>query len=152
PELLMMLVFVAVFFGLGWEFDVSLPLLSRFAFHGGAELYGVLSSAFGFGALLRALEAARRGNPARRPMALAGCLYIAALWLLMLSPSEGAAIISIIAAGVFGLVFSSAASASIQLRTSPEMRGRVVALWVVAASGTMPVGGFIVGWAGEHLG
>ncbi len=38
------------------------------------------------------------------------------------------------------------------MRADPEMRGRVVALLVVAIGGTTPIGGPLVGWIGDRYG
>jgi len=40
----------------------------------------------------------------------------------------------------------------LQLAATPEMRGRVMALWGLAWMGTTPVGGPIVGWLGSTFG
>ena len=44
-------VFIALFLGLAWEFEVALPLLAKRTFGGGAGLYGLMSSFLGIGAL-----------------------------------------------------------------------------------------------------
>ena len=40
----------------------------------------------------------------------------------------------------------------LQLASEPQMRGRVMALWALAWLGSTPVGGPIVGWAGQAAG
>jgi MFS family permease len=40
----------------------------------------------------------------------------------------------------------------LQLAATPEMRGRVMALWGVAWLGSTPIGGPIVGWVGQEAG
>jgi MFS family permease len=44
------------------------------------------------------------------------------------------------------------ATARLQLRTIPRMRGRVMALYSVAIFGTRVIGGPIVGWFGNEFG
>ena len=39
-----------------------------------------------------------------------------------------------------------------QLASSPTMRGRVLALWIIAWAGSTPIGGPIVGWIGQVAG
>src|SRR5690606_25770807 len=39
----------------------------------------------------------------------------------------------------------------IQLVADPQMRGRAMALFVVATGGTAPIGGPLVGWIGEAV-
>jgi MFS family permease len=40
----------------------------------------------------------------------------------------------------------------LQLAAKPIMRGRVMALWALAWLGTTPIGGPVVGWAGQTFG
>jgi MFS family permease len=40
----------------------------------------------------------------------------------------------------------------LQLAATPEMRGRVMALWGLAWLGSTPIGGPIVGWVGQQAG
>jgi hypothetical protein len=51
-----------------------------------------------------------------------------------------------------GTTFASSASSLVQLESAPEMRGRVMGLWAVAALGTRPLGGPIAGTAAQHFG
>jgi MFS family permease len=77
PELLAILVMSALFFGVAWEFDVLLPLVARFSFHGGAGIYGLLTSAMGLGAVIGALVTASRGNPSRAFLLSTGIAFAA---------------------------------------------------------------------------
>jgi MFS family permease len=43
-------------------------------------------------------------------------------------------------------------NATLQLTSSAEMRGRVMALWTVAFLGSTPIGGPVIGAIGEHVG
>jgi MFS family permease len=54
--------------------------------------------------------------------------------------------------GFFSINFTSLGNVTLQLNSSPEMQGRVMALWTVAFLGTTPIGGPAVGWIGEHVG
>lgn len=49
PELLIPLLMLAVIGTLAWEFQITLPLLARQAFGGGAATYGVMASVMGAG-------------------------------------------------------------------------------------------------------
>ncbi len=54
--------------------------------------------------------------------------------------------------GAASIRFLALGNATLQLAASPEMRGRVMALWAVAFLGSTPIGGPIIGWIGEHIG
>jgi MFS family permease len=43
-------------------------------------------------------------------------------------------------------------NATLQLASAPEMRGRVMALWLVAFLGTTPLGGPVAGWVSSTFG
>jgi MFS family permease len=49
-------------------------------------------------------------------------------------------------------VFSSSTNSTLQLRAAPAMRGRVVALYIVAFMGSTPIGGPLVGAIGQLAG
>jgi MFS family permease len=147
-----MLVMGAIFL-FAFNFIVLLPLLAVRTFGGDASTYGQMLSLFGVGSLAGALFMAGRsaGSNARR-LAVLGAVLGATLlgaagaptlpveWLLM--PPLGAA----------GIAFAITANSTLQLTSSDEMRGRVMALYGVAFLGSTPIGGPIAGWVGEHLG
>jgi MFS family permease len=54
--------------------------------------------------------------------------------------------------GFCSIGFTSLGNATLQLATSAEMRGRVMALWTVAFLGSTPIGGPLIGAIGEHVG
>jgi len=54
--------------------------------------------------------------------------------------------------GYGSITFNSLAKTTLQLAAKPEMRGRVMALWALAWLGSTPIGGPIVGWAGQTVG
>jgi MFS family permease len=54
--------------------------------------------------------------------------------------------------GLMSITFINSCSTTVQLSTPPEMRGRIIALWVVVFQGSTPIGGPIVGWIGGELG
>jgi hypothetical protein len=50
------------------------------------------------------------------------------------------------------ITFNSLAKTTLQLAATPAMRGQVMALWALAWLGSTPVGGPVVGWAGQVAG
>ncbi len=54
--------------------------------------------------------------------------------------------------GLTALTLITAANTTIQLTTAPELRGRVMALYLMIFMGGTPVGAPIVGWVGETFG
>jgi MFS family permease len=151
-EVLSILLLLAVAFGIAWEFEVALPLVAKFTFDGNAATYGLLATAVGIGAVLGGLESARRGSAVRGALAISGAAYAAGMWCATFAPGIVAACIGLVVAGAGGIMLIATATARLQLRTIPRMRGRVMALYSVAIFGTRVIGGPIVGWFGNEFG
>jgi MFS family permease len=152
PELLMPILLVAFVAMFATGFTMSIALMARQVFGQGASSFGVASSAFAVGALGGALLAAKRGRPDRRILlggAVAlGFAEIAAglapgyLWFLFL----------LVPAGVAMITTNTAANSTVQLAASPEMRGRVMGIYVLVFTGGAPIGAPLIGWVGELAG
>ncbi|MEV7038413.1 MFS transporter [Amycolatopsis sp. NPDC051061] len=151
-DLLLPIVMVAVTGTLAWEFPVSMPLLAREAFHGNTATYGAMMATMGAGALLGGLVSASRTRNTLTSLALAGLGWGSAITAAALAPNLAVEYLVLVGVGYGSITFSSLAKTTLQLRADPAMRGRVMALWAIAWLGSTPIGGPIVGAAGEHLG
>jgi len=152
PELLIPLVMIAVIGTLAWEFGVSLPLMASQVFHGGAASYGVMASVMGGGAVLGGLISAARSRPRTRALCLAAVGWGIAILAAAVAPSMTLELAALVFVGYGSITFNSLAKTTLQLAAKPEMRGRVMALWALAWLGSTPIGGPIVGWAGQAIG
>jgi MFS family permease len=152
PELLIPLVMIAVIGTLAWEFQVSLPLMASKVFHGGAASYGVMASVMGGGAVVGGLISAARSRPRARALCLAAIGWGIAILAAAAAPSLPLELAALVFVGYGSITFNSLAKTTLQLAAKPEMRGRVMALWALAWLGSTPVGGPIVGWAGQAIG
>ncbi|MGH2884906.1 MAG: MFS transporter, partial [Solirubrobacteraceae bacterium] len=54
--------------------------------------------------------------------------------------------------GAASVVYSSSTNGTLQIRADPSMRGRVVALYIMAFMGSTAIGGPLVGVAGQVFG
>jgi len=152
PELLIPLVMIAVIGTLAWEFQVSLPLMASKVFHGGAASYGVMASVMGGGAVVGGLISAARSRPRARALCLAAVGWGIAILAAAVAPSMALELTALVFVGYGSITFNSLAKTTLQLAAKPEMRGRVMALWALAWLGSTPIGGPIVGWAGQAIG
>ena len=152
PELLIPLVMIAVIGTLAWEFQVSLPLMASKVFHGGAASYGVMASVMGGGAVVGGLISAARSRPRARALCLAAIGWGIAILAAAVAPSLPLELAALVFVGYGSITFNSLAKTTLQLAAKPEMRGRVMALWALAWLGSTPIGGPIVGWAGQAFG
>lgn len=127
------------------------PLLATRAFHLGGSGYGVLLALFGVGALPGALLAARRAPTGARVRTLA-LLTGAAVLLSALAPDVPVLCAGIIATGLCSIWMIAAANTLVQLRSAPELRGRVMGAWAVALPGMLPITALIAGALADSLG
>ena len=152
PELFIPLLMIAVIGTLAWEFQVSLPLMASKVFHGGAASYGVMASVMGGGAVVGGLISAARSRPRARALCLAAIGWGIAILAAAVAPSMALELAALVFVGYGSITFNSLAKTTLQLGARPEMRGRVMALWALAWLGSTPIGGPIIGWAGQAIG
>jgi MFS family permease len=143
---------IAVVGTLAWEFQVSLPLMASQVFQGGAASYGVMASVMGGGAVVGGLISAARARPRARALCLAAIGWGIAILAAAVAPSFALELAALVFVGYGSITFNSLAKTTLQLAARPEMRGRVMALWALAWMGSTPIGGPIVGWAGQAIG
>jgi MFS family permease len=152
PEVLSPLLLMAVVGTLGYEFNVTLPLIAKYTFHGGAGTYGTITSAMGIGAVVGGLITASRKNPKGTYLPWVTVFFGVTLVAAALAPGIGVELVTIMFVGASSITFLAVANTTLQLRAAPEMRGRVMSLWSMAFLGSTPIGGPIVGYIGQHLG
>ncbi len=146
---MVLIFFVATF---GMNFQVTNALMSRQVFHTGATAFGIASAVFASGALAGALLAARRGRPGVRLLVTAAFAFGILEVVTGLMPSFWSFLVLLVPTGLALLTFSTAANSATQLGTSPEMRGRVMGLYMLVFLGGAPIGSPLVGWVAEVSG
>jgi len=134
---------------LGFNFQVVLPLLAKFSFDGGAMTYGVLVSAMAVGSIAGALINGAQGGTGPRLIA-AGALAFGVSGLLAAAAPQLALELPLLGLlGAASVTFAATINSTLQLAVSPEMRGRVMALYSVVFLGSTPIGGPLSGWLAE---
>jgi MFS family permease len=150
-----MLVLAIVFFAgtFGMNFQMTSALMATQVFHKGAGEYGLLGTTMAIGSLAGALLAARRvGRPRQRLLVGAALAFGVVEIASGLMPSYATFAVISPLIGLTALTMITAANATVQLSVSPEMRGRVMALYMMIFQGGTPLGAPIVGWVGHTLG
>lgn len=152
PRLLGPLILLALVGLVAYNFQVLLPLLARDTFHGDARAAGYLLGALGAGSVIGGLALA--GVLAASIRRIIGAALILAVLFVITSfaPNFLTALGMVFALGACSVVFKSLASTWLQLTADPAMRGRVLAMLVVAIAGTTPIGAPAMGWVSEHFG
>lgn len=152
-QLLVPMVLVAVVGTIGLNFQVTLALLSRSVFRQGAGGYGLLLSALAAGSLLGALASARStAGPRQRRLFLSALAFAVFTTLVGFAPSPIVAAALLVPTGAAVLTFTTTANSAVQLGSAPQMRGRVMALYVLVFLGGTPVGAPVVGALAHLLG
>jgi MFS family permease len=144
-DLLLPLVLMLVLGLVGFNYQLTLAVLAKNVFHSGAVTFGLLTTALAAGALVGALAGTRRRT---RPSVAFGVL--GTLSGLMSTYLLTAAIL--VPTGFTQIYLAQAANQRVQLGTDPEMRGRVMALYILGFLGTNPIGAPLVGWFAEAFG
>lgn len=152
PVLLSTLLMMAIIGTLTFEFQVTLPLLARFTFQGSASSYALLSAAIGAGAVTGGLMIAGQKLVSSDRLARAALLFGLAVTAVAFMPTLWLAAAALVVTGISSIAFTTLANSVLQLSSSPQMRGRVMAFWTIAVLGSSTLGGPIVGWVGEALG
>jgi MFS family permease len=148
-DTLLMMVLIGTF---TFEFQVSLPLIADFAFHGDASSYAFLSGALGIGAVIGGLAIASAKTNKPSNLILASFLFGSAVLAAAFMPTLVLSGLALVCAGACSIYFTSLGNSIIQLGSSPKMRGRVMSFWSIAFLGTTTIGGPAVGWFGEVVG
>ncbi|WP_062305683.1 MFS transporter [Demequina subtropica] len=152
PDIVVILVVVGVVSAVGLNFQMTSALMAANAFDKGAGAYGLVGSVTAIGSLGGALLAARRKRPRLRLVVGAAFAFGVSATLMALSPTYEVYLVTCVPVGFTALTMLTSANATVQTTTSPRMRGRVMALYMMVLMGATPIGSPAVGWIGEHAG
>jgi MFS family permease len=152
PDLLLLLgiVFSAGTFGL--NFQMTSALMATEVFDKGPAEYGLLGTFLAVGSLTGSLVAARRVRVRHRLVVGAALAFGAIEVVAGLAPSYVVFALLCPLLGLSALTMITSANAHLQLSTAPEMRGRVMALYMMIFIGGTPLGAPFIGWVGEAYG
>jgi MFS family permease len=152
PGLLIPLAMMAVVGTLSYNFQVLLPLLASFTWHGTAALYTALAVAMGIGSVAGALAAGARGRVGPRLLVAAAAAFGVTELLVAVAPTVELQLLALVPLGAVTVTFAAGVNSSLQLAVEPAMRGRVMALYSIVFLGSTPIGAPLVGWIAEVAG
>ena len=146
PRMLIILSLVFVISTFCFNFNVTLPVLAKVTLNGHAYVYGLLSAAFGVGALVGALAAASLGRASMKVLLVGGLLFSARE--LLLAPVNSALLAGVLLffVGAGFTAWSANSNAIMQLAAPDHLRGRVIGLYFYAFNGTGAIAGIMTGW------
>lgn len=152
PDLMLALVLMFVVGGLGFNFPITLALLSKTVFHTGAATFGVLTTMLAVGALAGALVSSRRrARPTAHIVLGAAAVFGALEALVGFAPFFWVAALLLIPTGFSMTFLAQAVNQRIQLGVDAAHRGRVMALYILVFLGSTPIFAPIIGWLSEVL-
>jgi MFS family permease len=149
PQLRLVLAVVTVVSTVGFNFHVLVPLLASETMHVGPEGFGLLSAAFGLGALVGALVTATFRTASWRLFAIGATAF--GVLAIALAPVRNEFLAGglLLAIGVAFTLFTANANALVQLGSPDYLRGRLIGLYLFAFVGLAPIGGLLAGWLAE---
>jgi MFS family permease len=155
PDLMTVMVLVFFVSTFGITYFTSLAIIAANVFGTQADGYGLLSTLLAVGTFTGALMAARRGTrggPRVRLLIVAAFSLGALEFVAAFMPVYLAFGIALVPLGYATITFLNTANALVQTAVSPEMRGRVMGLYVLVLIGGNPIGGPMTGWMADTLG
>lgn len=149
-----MLVLAIVFFAgtFGLNFQMTTALMATDVYGKGAGEYGALGSILAIGSLSGSLLAARRAVSRQRLIAVAALAFGVTVMLAGLMPSYLTFALMLPLCGFTALTLITAANAFVQLTAAPQMRGRVMALYMAIFMGGTPIGAPTLGLIADRFG
>ena len=141
----LVLLLVLVVGTLGVNNGVILPVLAT-ELDAGPAVFGLLSAAFGGGALVGALVTASLGRASWKALLTGTVGFGIAMLAVIPQSSVAACALFLLAAGMCFTLWSANSNSLLQLTAPDHLRGRVLSLYLFAFHGLAPVGGPLIGW------
>jgi MFS family permease len=155
PDILAVMVLIFCVSTFAITFNTTLAVVAANVFHRQADGYGLLSTLLAVGTFAGAILAVRRSTR-RKPglrLLIGAALSFGVLELIAgLMPNYLTFGLALIPVGLAMMTFMNTANGTVQLGTAPEMRGRVMALYMLVFLGGNPIGGPMTGWMAAEFG
>ena len=152
PVLAVPFVMLAVVGSLGYNFNVTLPLLVKHSLHGSDGTFTFVYTMFSVGAVVAGLVVANRTWVELRHIVVGSVLLGATMLLMAGAPTIAVAAVAALLIGLSSIVYMTATTSIVQVEAEPEYHGRVLALQTSLMVGTAPIGGPALGWMADVLG
>jgi MFS family permease len=152
PDIMVILVMVFLIGTFGLNFPIFISTMSVSVFHKGAGEFGLLSSIMAIGSVVGALLSARRERP-RVSLLFAGAAFFGfGCALAAVMPEYWLFALALTIIGISSQTLMTTANGTVQMTTDPQLRGRVMAIYMAIFMGGTPVGAPVVGWVADTFG
>ena len=131
---------------LAYNFQTTVPAMTKFEFHRGASGLATAQVLSAVGALAAGLVIAGVRVPNLRHLSIAGSLFGALLVAWGFLPTFTSWALFGCVVGMVSTSFTTLIQSVLQRETEPAMLGRVMSLFSIGFFGTTPIGALISGW------
>jgi MFS family permease len=152
PDILWTIFLVGMLGTFGLNFPIVLTAMAKSAFNGNASTYGLFNIVLGLGSAAGAVLAGAGARPRTRAIVTSAAIFGILQAAAALVPDLPTFLVLLIAMGFVNLVCQAMANASVQLAVDPEIRGRVMGLYMLVFIGGTPIGAPIIGAVTSHFG
>jgi MFS family permease len=152
PQLAWPIVLAGFVGSIGLNMPIVLSVFAKDVFHSGAGGYGLLSAMVALGSVAGALRSASRPASRLRSIVVAAGVFGLIEAIASVAPNVIVFAVLLVAVGAAALTFLTSANATVQVNTDDDIRGRVMALYMLVCMGGSPIGGLLIGLVAEHLG
>jgi MFS family permease len=145
PDIVRTIVLVGVLGTFGLNFPIVLTAMARSAFGGNASMYGLFNLVLAIGSAAGALLAGAYAHPRPRVLVLSAAAFGLLQVTAAIAPDLATFLPLLVAVGFVNLAFQAMANASVQLAVNPDLRGRVMGLYLLVFIGGTPIGAPVIG-------
>jgi MFS family permease len=152
PTILFLLIATAFIGMFGQNFTTIVPLVASYLVHASAAEFGLLNSCLGTGSFVSAFLLTSRGAPSVTRILLSGLGFGLMLIGISLTSNLWLSCGLFAVVGASAVTFSASVSASLQMQSPPDMRGRFAAMVHLLITGSSPIGAMLTGFVAEQFG
>jgi MFS family permease len=152
PSLLLVIALAGLLGAFGMNGPVVLAAFAERVWHNGVAGFGMFNTVGAIGALAGALLAARLRTLGRKGIVATAGLFGLSQLVVALIPDLVLFTAMLVVVGLMSLLFLTSVATAVQLEAGPEVRGRVMALYLPLLLGGHALGGLLAGWLTEQFG
>lgn len=152
PEVVVILIVMGAIGAFGYNFQVLLPLVTKYVLSAGASTLALLTTSMGVGSVLAGVVVAYREKLSQRLLLGAASGFAVLLLFVGLSDRVAVTAVLMFMVGFAGVLFMTTANTRLQLLVPGHMRGRVMGMYALLFVGTTPIGSLLIGQLAESVG
>ncbi len=145
PSVFALIFLVGALGTLGLNFSVWMPVMARDVLQVGASGYGFMMSIMGVGSLAAGLALAFNRQTRKHLVIAAAGAFSVILLAFAASSWYPLSLALLMLMGLAMVTFSATANTTVQLTVPDELRGRVMAVYMMVFAGTTPIGSLLAG-------